>query len=483
MPKPPKTSASPRPDLARLPSVEAVLQSEPAAEGLALHGRRPLLTAIRIALAELRSAGDVRPTRLTPPAVARRALEIAAATARPSQRPVFNLTGTVLHTNLGRTVLAEAARAAVLAAMSEATNLEYDLENAKRGDRDDHVRGLLCELTGAEDAIAVNNNAAAVILTLNTLANRREVVVSRGELVEIGGSFRMPDIMARASARLREVGTTNKTHLKDYREAIGPRTALIMKVHTSNFQVQGFASAVAHRELAELARDAGIAFVDDLGSGVLVDLEGYGLAPERTVQAALADGADLVTFSGDKLLGGPQAGLVVGSRDLVRRLAKNPLKRALRLDRMRLAALEATLRLYRDPDRLADRLPTLKFLTRTRNDLRTIARSLREPMAQALDDTWQVEVIDCDSETGSGALPLATIPSAGLAISAKAEPGARKGGGRRLEALAAAFRALPKPIIGRIHEGRLVFDLRCLVGLAPFVAQLEHLRPPHEPAP
>ena len=446
---------------ASLPSVDAVMSSEPALEGIERFGRLVMLQSVRAVLADLRSKTSVRPAQTTPPAIARLAASMAEARSSPSQVPVFNLTGTVLHTNLGRAVLAEAARAAALAAMSDPTNLEYD-----------HIRDLLCEITGAEDAIAVNNNAAAVILTLNALANKRDVIVSRGELVEIGGSFRMPDIMVRAGARLREVGTTNKTHPKDYREAIGPRTALLMKVHTSNFLVQGFAAQVAHKDVAAAAKEAGLPFVDDLGAGVLVDLALWGLTPERTVQQALKDGADLVLFSGDKLLGGPQCGLIVGRRDLVRKLAKNPLKRALRLDRIRLAALEATLRLYRDPDRLAERLPTLKFLTRTREELASVARALRAPLEEALGPHWTVTVIDCESETGSGALPLATIPSAGLAISTT-NPRAP---GRIVEHLAQAFRALPRPVIGRINDGRLIFDLRCLQGLAPFVGQLKVLQ-------
>jgi L-seryl-tRNA(Ser) seleniumtransferase len=468
----PKKSARAPSERLPLPSVEAVLSSEPAVEAIQKFGRPVMLTCVRAVLAGMRTSNSVRPAQTTPPAVARQAASRADEQSRPSQTPVFNLTGTVLHTNLGRAVLAESARAAALSAMSDPTNLEYDIAKGRRGDRDDHIRGLLCEITGAEDAIAVNNNAAAVILTLNALANKREVVVSRGELVEIGGSFRMPDIMARAGARLREVGTTNKTHLKDYSEAINPKTALLMKVHTSNFLVQGFVAGVDHKDVAAVAKEAGLPFVDDLGAGVLIDMTKWGLTAERTVQTALKDGADLVLFSGDKLLGGPQCGLIVGRRDLVQKLARNPLKRALRLDRIRLAALEATLRLYRDPDRLAERLPTLKFLTRTADELASMARALLPPLSEALGPHWTVTVIDCESETGSGALPLAKIPSSGLAIST-ANPRAP---GRIVEHLAAAFRALPRPVIGRIHDGRLIFDLRCLQGLAPFVSQLKVLQ-------
>jgi len=453
----------------RPPSVDAVLRTDAVLHAMPRYGRLPLTEAVRAVLADVRAASlPEDAAEFGPEIIGERAVARAAAAARPSQRPVFNLTGTVLHTNLGRAILAEAAQAAAFTAMSEATNAEYDIAEGRRGERDDHVRGLLIELTGAEDALAVNNNAAAVILCLNTLANRKEAVVSRGELVEIGGAFRMPDVMERAGAKLREVGTTNRTHPADYANAIGKRTALLMKVHTSNYRIEGFTAQTSHRDVAAIAREHGLAFIDDLGSGALADLTAFGLPAERTVAAALADGADLVTFSGDKLLGGPQAGLIVGRRDLVRRLARNPLKRALRLDRMRLAALEATLRLYRDPDTLAQRLPTLRLLTRQPAELHAIAERIVGPLAAALGEGWSVAVIDCTSETGSGALPLATLPSIGLGIA----PRQARASGRALDGLAARFRALPKPVIGRIADGRLVFDLRCLEDVDAFLAQL-----------
>jgi L-seryl-tRNA(Ser) seleniumtransferase len=459
-----------KPESFRPPSVDTVLRSAGGELAIARHGRTAVTNAIRHVTERLRTGGGL--AAASAKHVSRMALEHLEERGRSSQRPVINLTGTVLHTNLGRALLAEEAIEAVVAAMRAPTNLEYAIEAGQRGERDAHVRDLIRELTGAEDAILVNNNASAVLLVLNTLAKDREAIVSRGELIEIGGAFRMPDIMARAGATLREVGTTNRTHLRDYAEAIGPETGLLMKVHTSNYVVQGFTAEVEPTALATLARQHNLPFVDDLGSGTLVDLSRWGLRREKTVQDALKGGADLVTFSGDKLLGGPQAGIVAGRKDLIARLAKNPLKRALRLDKLRLAALEATLRLYRDPDRLAQRLPTLRLFTRTAAELRALAERLHPRLAGAVGAGWVVEIIDCVSQIGSGALPLETLPSAGLAL----RP-AGKAAGSAVELLAAAFRTVPVPVIGRIARGALVFDLRCLEDEALFATQLDALKP------
>src|ERR1700722_17514212 len=346
--------------LRNLPPVHAVLNTPAAAILVERFGRAASTDAIRAALeiarASLEEAGSVAPTVED---IAVQAFAHMEEKDRSTLRPLFNLSGTVLHTNLGRAALAEAAIEAAVEAMRNAVALEFDLETGKRGERDDHVRALLCSLTGAEDVTVVNNNAAAVLLCLNTLANGREAVVSRGELIEIGGAFRMPEIMARAGAKLVEVGTTNRTHPKDYINALGAETGLILKVHTSNYRVQGFTAEVDAGTLAGIAHDAKVPLVHDLGSGTLVDLSRYGLEKEPTVHEAVAAGADVVTFSGDKLLGGPQAGYIVGKREFIAQINRNPMKRALRVDKMRLAAIEATLRLYRDPDRLAERLPTL----------------------------------------------------------------------------------------------------------------------------
>jgi L-seryl-tRNA(Ser) seleniumtransferase len=448
---------------ARLPAVDLVLRSEEAGVLIARYGRLLVVDAVRTALAERRRSGQTASVA----SVIDESTALLARKMQPSQRRVFNLTGTVLHTNLGRAPLPEEAIAAAAEAMRDPTTLEYDIESGKRGERDDHVAGWLTRLTGAEAALTVNNNAGALVLALNTLAEGRETIVSRGELIEIGGSFRLPDIMARAGTRLREVGTTNRTHLADYAAAIGPETGLILKAHTSNYAIQGFTAAVPAPKIAALAREHKVAFVEDLGSGSLVDFERWGLPHEPTVAESLAQGADLVTFSGDKLLGGPQAGLVVGRAELVARLARNPLKRALRLDKMRLAALEAVLRLYADPDRLAERLPALRLLTRPVEEIKALGQRLLPAVERGLQDIASVSLAETKSQIGSGALPVSLLPSVALAL----QPHEHRSGSA-VEALARALRTLPIPIIGRIEGGRVLLDLRCLEDDAGFLAQL-----------
>jgi len=443
--------------LAELPSVDRLLAASALAAPLATHGRALVTRAVRDTLAAVRNevrAGAPLPDTAT--LLARVGAGVTAL-AQAKLRPVFNLTGTVLHTNLGRAVLPEEAVEALVMAARSPCALEYDLASGNRGDRDDIVNELLCELTGAEAATVVNNNAAAVFLLLNTLAQKQEVVASRGELIEIGGAFRVPDIMKRAGTKLVEVGTTNRTHQKDFAEAIGPRTALLMKVHASNYAIQGFTKAVPEAELAALAHEHGLPFVVDLGSGTLTDLAAFGLPHEPTPQEAIAAGADLVSFSGDKLLGGPQAGLLVGRKDLIAKLKKNPLKRALRVGKLTLAALEAVLRLYRDPDRLASRLTALAQLTRPEADIRAAAVRLLPTLQAALARLpVTVEIVALKSQIGSGSLPVDRLPSAGFGI----RPAGKKSG--VLGRIEAALRALPEPVIGHIEDGALLLDLRCL---------------------
>ena len=383
---------------------------------------------------------------------------------------MFNLTGTVLHTNLGRALLADEAVAAAIDAMRNPVALEYDLDTGQRGERDDHIRDLLREVTGAEDGTLVNNNAAAVLLVINTFAAGREAVVSRGELVEIGGAFRMPDIMAQAGARLREVGTTNRTHARDYTGAFGPETGLVMKIHTSNYRIEGFTKEVEAPELAGLARAAGVIFCNDLGSGTLVDLSTWGLKKEPTVREAVAEGADLVTFSGDKLLGGPQVGFVVGTREAVARVNRNPMKRALRVDKIRLAAVEATLKLYRDPDSLARRLPTLRLLSRPAEEIAALAARLQGAPRRGPTRRFRRDRGTLSQPDRLGCASGRHDPQRRTLI----RPLARSGQDA-LGRLAAAFRTLPRPVIGRITEGAFVLDLRCLEDEAGFVANLQAL--------
>jgi L-seryl-tRNA(Ser) seleniumtransferase len=466
-----EAAASPTP---KLPSVDAVLRSPAVMPLFDIYGRQATTDVVRDVLAELR--GDLRsgkPASVDADAIAQAVAGALERRMAPGLRPVFNLTGTVLHTNLGRAPLPQAALDAIALTARGASNLEFDLATGRRGDRDAIVEERLCRLTGAEAATIVNNNAAAVMLLLNSLANRKEVPVSRGELVEIGGAFRIPDIMARSGSKLIEVGTTNRTHLKDYVEAIGPRTGLLMKVHTSNYEIQGFTAEVSEKALAALAHEHGLPMAVDLGSGALTDMARFGLPHERTPMETLADGADLVTFSGDKLLGGPQAGLIVGRADLIARLKKNPLKRAIRCDKMTLAALDTVLGFYENPEKLAQEVPSIRLLSRKAEDIRAQAESLVAPLRAMFADRIAVDVVDCMSQIGSGALPVEALPSAALAL--VPDSAGKRSIGSALKRLAADLRALPVPVIGRIEGDALLLDLRCLEDTGAFLRQFGEL--------
>jgi len=450
-----EAAATPMP---RLPAVHILLDAPACQDVIVDYGREQTVDALRALLDELRAElrGGAVVDVSVDGIVALLGKRLAAANVS-RLRPVFNLTGTVLHTNLGRALLPDVAVQAVIEALRWPMNLEWDIDTGKRGDRDDLVEEQLRALTGAEAVTVVNNNAAAVLLMLNALAPGREVIVSRGELVEIGGAFRIPDIMARAGATLREVGTTNRTHLKDYEEYAGEHTALLLKVHASNYAITGFTKEVSVAELVPLSRERGIPIAVDLGSGTLVDLERYGLPHETTVKETIAAGADLVTFSGDKLLGGPQCGIIAGRADLIATIKKNPLKRALRVSKLTLAALEPVLNLYRAPDLLPQRLTTLRLLTRPAAEMRALASQLAAPLQAVLGDSYTVLDAPMNSQIGSGALPVELLPSHGLAIRARA--GIR---GNPLGLLERRLRALPRPVIGRIADDTLWLDLRCL---------------------
>lgn len=466
-----------------LPAVDTLLGQPALQQAQRYHGWRLVKQAIRLTLESERSrlAGSAEcaehpPAPLAVDTLTARVLECLEQLAQPNSRSVFNLTGTVIHTNLGRSPLAEPAIEAMAQAARHPMALEYDLESGGRGDRDRLVEPLLCELTGAEAATVVNNNAGAVLLTLSALASGREAVISRGELIEIGGAFRMPDIMASAGCRLHEVGATNRTHARDFQAALGEDTGLIVKAHTSNYAITGFTKSVPERELARIAHAHGVPFMVDLGSGALVDFSALGLPHESQPREAITADADVVTFSGDKLLGGPQAGIIVGRRELIDTIKCHPLKRALRLDKLTLAALEATLRLYRDSDAPQRDIPTLAMLTRPAAEISATGERLLSS-AQGLLDDIDVTLAPCVSQLGSGSLPVDRLPS--YALVWRPLSGDRHAREQYLRRLEVAFRQLPRPVIGRLHEGALYLDLRCLhrpADIDAFVAQFPTLK-------
>ncbi len=474
--------------LQTLPSVDSLLNADELQSRIDIHGRALVKRAIQFSLSGLRKSltastdGKLSRTQLM------RLIESQIATeATPRLRRAFNLTGTVIHTNLGRSPLAETAIEALVNAARYPVNIEYDFALGERGERDEITEQLLCELTGAEAATVVNNNAAAVLLVLSALAAGREVPLSRGELIAIGGSFRMPDIMKMAGCTLVEVGTTNRTHLKDYAGAVNERTAMFARIHTSNYQVVGFTASPSDAELAQCAKSHDVPLFVDLGSGALVPFERYGLPHETLPQETLKSGADIVSISGDKLLGGPQAGIILGKKELIAKIRKHPLKRALRCDKLIIGALEATLRLYRDladsPQGLAQALPVLRLLNRPAEDIHAVGQRVLPAMQQAFAGKADISLQPTRSQIGSGSLPVDRIDSWALRIAPVTLTGKRSG--TALQSLHAALRALPIPVIGRLQDGALWLDLRTLEDERSFTAQLGQLSLPevHQETP
>jgi L-seryl-tRNA(Ser) seleniumtransferase len=440
--------------LRRLPSVDQLVRRVAAEPGLAGLSRARLTATVRETLeAERRRVVEQGPPPADAETLAARVVSTTQQAGLFSLRPVINATGVVLHTNLGRALLSDLARDRVAAVAAAYSNLELDLASKERGSRYSHVETLLRRLTGAEDALVVNNNAAAVLLALETLAHGKEVIVSRGELIEIGGEFRIPDIMLRSGAILREVGATNRTHLRDYAEAIGPNTALLLKVHTSNYRVIGFTADVSSRQLTELGRERGIAVMEDLGSGSLIDLRRWGFPYEPTVPEVVASGVDLVSFSGDKLLGGPQAGIVVGKRAIVARLKKNPWNRALRIDKFTIAALEATLNAY-EAGTARETLPTLRLLTEPLASIQARARRLLRTLGAETSTRLGARVDEGRSQVGGGALPTVELPTAGLSL------GTTDAAARALDA---GLRVGDPAVVGRLVDDRLFLDCRTVL--------------------
>lgn len=437
-----------------IPSVDEVLRSDAlrqcvnsCSKNLALQTIREILGKIR---ADIMAGCKVDTSMDNIEALVKQYLDNML---KPSVKRVVNASGVVLHTNLGRAILCNDAIEAIKVAAGGPVNLEFDLEKGERGDRDSHIEAIICHLTGAEAATIVNNNAAAVFLTLNTLAEGKGVVISRGELVEIGGSFRIPDVIKKSGCEIIEVGTTNRTHLSDYISAINSDTAVLLKAHTSNYRVVGFTSSVDLRELAKVGREHDIPVVEDLGSGALIDLTQFGLPREPVVKESIADGADVVTFSGDKLLGGPQAGIIAGKREYIKRINKNPLKRALRVDKFTIAAMEATLKLYLNSDMLHKRLPTLRFLTRPVSEIETVAEEAARLIRERLGKEYIVKVEDGFSQTGSGSLPDEAIATKVISITHNKIPS---------EKIFKMFMENSPPVLGRVRKEKFLLDMRMI---------------------
>lgn len=440
----------------KIPKVDVLLGKDEISELLKSYGREAVTEAIRIETESLRTLieesndeGVIENALSSITSMIKKRVESAFSANMVS---VINATGTILHTNLGRAPISKEHGAKLLDMISGYSNLEYSLEKGQRGERYSHFESLLCSLTGAEAAMAVNNNASAVLLVLSSLANGGEVIVSRGELVEIGGKFRVPDVMEQSGATLVEVGTTNKTHLSDYREAFSEETKAVLKVHTSNYRIIGFTQTVAIDELSEVAKERNVPLIEDIGSGVLVDLSQYGISYEPTVQDSIKAGADVVCFSGDKLLGGPQAGIIVGKKEYIEKMKKNQLTRALRIDKFTAAALELTLLEYLNPDKLSENIPVLRMIKEDASSVKKRAFSLKRAL-KGYDINAEIGVEPCESQIGGGALPLERIESFALTVVPK-----------RLSIFDTedALRRAKKPVIGRVSEDKIFFDMRCV---------------------
>jgi L-seryl-tRNA(Ser) seleniumtransferase len=445
--------------LRMLPSVDHLLEAAAASPNFAEMPRSVLIRAVRSVIQHLREGilkakpwinSDIFVDHLVLQRVQQSAAELLAFNLRRT----VNATGVIVHTNLGRSLLAPSVIENILVISGRYSNLEYDLVKGVRGSRYTAVEDILCELTGAQAALAVNNNAAAVLLCLETLAKGREVVVSRGELVEIGGSFRVPDVMTKSGGILREVGTTNRTHMKDFSGAVNDQTALFLKVHRSNYSIVGFTKELTLQEMVALGKEHQVKVMEDLGSGTLIDFSTYGLVREPTVQDSVKTGADVITFSGDKLLGGPQAGLIVGKAEILDEIKTNPLTRALRIDKMTLAALEATLHLYRDPGKAVEHIPTLRMITQATGDIKRKALRLAELLAKLDQSNLQIELLERSSRAGGGALPLLDLPTQCVGI---------KISGMSVNALESAMRHFSPPIIGRIEDDYFLMDPRTIL--------------------
>lgn len=444
--------------LRQLPAVDRLLNAPAMQAMVTVCPHIILLEAAQQTVAGLRQAvlatdAQSHTIDLSVEAVARQAARLATRKLQPSLRHVINATGTLLHTNLGRAPLSDKALAAIDQVARTYSNLEFDLHTGQRGHRYSHIDELLCRLTGAEAAAVVNNNAGAVLLALTALAQGKEAIVSRGELVEIGGAFRVPDVMAAGGVILKEVGTTNKTHLKDYRTAIGEHTGLLLKVHTSNYRIVGFSSQVPAADMVDLGREHNIPVMEDLGSGMLFDLSSYGLPREPTVSEAVSAGIDVLTFSGDKLLGGPQAGLIVGKKWAIDKIRHHPLARALRIDKLTLAALEATLRHYLDQQEALRELPVLQMLAMTESEVKKRARRLQQKIRTALADQVDTAIVAEASQVGGGALPLTELPGYAVALTPR---------NCSVEELAIRLRQGNIPLVGRLQEGRLLLNPRTI---------------------